>query len=411
MAKYRDISPLECSYLASDSKTQSYFVNQFIIEGKGSIQFSELQSAVKLAADANPGINVKLKGYWGKRYWSDEGFYPHVESYHSDWHGITQEGAKFSSKLIDCRKKPCAEVILLESTRPKIIFRTHHAVCDGAGTLHWIEEVFRALRHEALLGSNGRLCEWNIAQNYSVAKYNLAFHPWTPVKNQNNSDAIFEFNWQHFFIPGDVSKLVPKVIKTLADIAWEYKPKGYVCFRIPSDLRRLIDDHEIHIGNLTGSIDIEVKATQSIEDIAKIIINEKRKNKDLAVFPKNLWLAKWLPKFLFSPSANYYKKKYQAGHCNLTGIISHINKVKLENLSYKDFHATGMFGIPIPLEGVSASCGLIQNDTGIHGCITMPKSLASEKELAHITSLLINALSTEQSQFIREEKKLYLLKG
>src|SRR5690606_14346897 len=140
------------------------------------------------------------------------------------------------------------EVILFTSPQPKLIYRTHHAICDGAGMLHWIAEVFRALRNEKLLGSDGRLCEWDIAQDYSVAKSSLDFHPWIPVKNQNNSDSIFEFNWQHFFIAGDTPKLVPKVIKTLADAAWEYQPHGHVCFRIPSDLRRLIDDQKIHIG-------------------------------------------------------------------------------------------------------------------------------------------------------------------
>jgi len=411
MAKYRDVSPLECSYLASDSETQSYFVNQFIVEGKGSIKLIDLQRAVRKAAEINPGIRLKLKGYWGKRYWSDDGIFPHVESYHSNWGGLTQKDAGFLGRKIDCRNGPCAEVILLQSTRPKIIFRVHHAICDGAGTLHWIEEVFKALRDEQLEGSDGRSYEWEIAQEYSVAKPSIEIHPWAPVKNQRLDNALFEFNWQHFQIPGEATKITPKIIKILANLAWNHQPNGYVCFRIPSDLRRLVEDGNTHMGNLTGVIDIVVKPHHEVDDIAKIIISEKRKNKDLSVFPKNLWLANWLPKFMFSPSANYFKKQYKAGYCNLTGIISQLGKVKLESLSYPDFRATGLFAIPIPLEGVSASCGIIPNDTGIEICLSIPKSLINEVELAEIVEYIKKELGSEIVTEEKTNKNLYYLKS
>ena len=397
MSKFRNLSPLECSYLANDSKQQSVFVNQFVLSGEGHFDLPKWRAAIIKAADANPGIKLKLKGFWGKRYWDSEGAYPGLHHYKSEWSAENEQDLPFNGKPINCRQGPCAEIHLLESKYPKIVFRTHHALCDGAATLHWMQEVFRALRNEPLKGSNGRKTEIDIVKVFSVAKNPIYPHPWIPVlaanRNKNQTLFIEGAHWQTFSFQGDYSKIMSKIIVILGKLAWHNNPEGHISFRIPSDLRRLLEDQEVHLGNMTGAFDFELFPDQNPDDIYKHLLNAKRKNNDLSVFPKNLSFANWLPDFAFKTSNTYFEKQYRQGVCNISAIISYLGKVDLDLLSCAAFKAKHMFGIPLPLEGVSVSLGMmLLNEQELSICLSIPKSLANHQQLNYLIVKILSEL-------------------
>lgn len=425
MGKFRELSPMECTYLASDTPENSPFVNQFIVEGKGDkgeeLTLDALQNAVHRAADANPGIKLRLKGRWGYRYWDDKGLYPKVSEQRTKHTNLKDIASRFDGKPINCRYSPCAEVILIKvdtqqsnpvkpSKQSFLVFRVHHAICDGAGCLHWMQEVFRALNSVPLFRSAGRLCEWDVARNYNVQKYALDQHDWVPVKAAQQERQLFQTHWQCLSIEQKVQKPLAKLVYLFAQVAWETSPEGHVCFRIPSDLRRLIDDRDTHLGNLTGAIDIEVKAENTIEDIYQTLLKAKRRNLDLSVFPEHLWIANWLPKQAFIPKANFLKSRYAKGYCNITAIVSQLGKVNLESLSTPSFHARHVFGIPIPIEGVSLSCGMLQNNQGIDICLSAPESLMSPSQLEEL-SYRIKAALQENACIENPELNSPLLKA
>ncbi len=394
MARYRDVSPLEFSYLASDSKTRSWFVNQFVVEGKGNITLADLQHAVHKAAHANPGIHLKLAGRWSRRYWSDEGAFPIVYEAHQEWDACSEHNAFFQNSPINCRKDAVAEVILFKN---KIVFRTHHAICDGGGMMHWIQEVFRALRGENLAGSDGRLYDWALVKGYSFGKSRIPNHSWSPILPIQDNTALFQSHWLRFPLECKTPRLLARLIYLLARIPLEREPEAHLCFRIPSDLRRLLEDSEIHLGNLTGTIDLEITAIDTVESIYNKIINAKRKNDDLCAFNQNLGLVKWLPKSFFTPGSRYFKKRYQQGYCNISGIVSCFSHIKLDDFSCQTFQAHSVFAIPIPLEGVSVSCTLFQNNQNIQACLSIPKAFADSQQLEALATKLKQGLESEHT--------------
>jgi len=111
------------------------------------------------------------------------------------------------------------------------------------------------------------------------------------------------------------------------------------------------------------------------------------------VFPQNIALANWLPNFAFKTSPNYFEKQYQQGFCNISSIISYLGKVNLDLLKCDAFQAKHMFGIPIPLDGVSISMGMmLLNEQELSVCISTPKSLANHQQLNELVIKIITGL-------------------
>src|SRR5690606_1143608 len=94
------------------------------------------------------------------------------------WQGNDSHNKEMIDEPFNTREDVLSTVILFNNIQNngeinfKILFRIHHAICDGVGTLHWIKEVFRALREETLLGSRSDKNELDIIQqeNYPPAE-------------------------------------------------------------------------------------------------------------------------------------------------------------------------------------------------------------------------------------------------
>ncbi len=372
---------MEISYLASDTKDNSPYVNQFVVIGNGNISLVDMERAVFTAAQANPRIKLQLEGRWKNRRWKQAELIPEVIEYRQSWDGLSRDKAFFADKPLDCRKGPNAQVILNRAEQLHIIFRVHHAICDGAGMMHWIKEIFRALRSEELLGSLANMHDYQVAQNYFRAKPHLEAKPWSPINKPNLEAPLNEFIWKALSIQGDSGRLVPKLLCNIAKLCRESFPAGNVCIRIPSDLRRLVDDDGFQMGNLTGSIDFEILDSDNEDSLYKKILAYKRRNLDLSVFRNNLGIARWLPKLSFKPADKFFRKLYKNDQCNISAIISHLGKVKADSLATENFAPSAFYPIPIPIEGVSLSLGIVQLDSMTLICISIPKSFGDQDQL------------------------------
>ena len=393
MTKVRPLSPLECTYLAGDDANTSRMINQYVIEGIGTFSALEWKSAIEEAADANPGIKLKLKGHWFWRYWCDQGAYPRLKIYPSNWTGENNAGAGFDGQAINCRQSPCAEVHLLEGDYPKIIFRTHHAVMDGNATLFWIKEVFRALRAEKLEGSDATLTELDIIKKHEQQKADIFSGPWKSVfppakfkKDLSTSDLCI---WQSILFTNDADRVLPKALAFLDKKTRAlYGSDAKVIFRVPSDLRRLLNEQKYQLGNLVAALDFETTEKSDVKGIYINILKALKNKRDLAVFPKNLWLANWLPTRAFKPKPEHIQNLHQEGLCDITGILTHVGKVALSEFSYGSFKATNIYALPLPLPGVSLSCVFLAHDKGLSLCMSASANLASHEDLKQLAQEL-----------------------
>ena len=384
MSFYRKPSPLEITYSGSDTKETSPFVNQFIIEGEGIFELSDWEDAVEKVAKANPGSRLRLKGLLGWKYWDDKGPLPKVIEIDTDWDGASSEGAPIIGNPISIRKGPTAEIILMKSKTPRVLFRTHHSITDGIGTIYWILEIFRALRGEPLLGSTGTYNEWDIAKSRDYPPRPVVEGNCIPVTSPSQNPSNQGCHWARLTLPGRHSKILANLVKIFSNIAWKNNSgKGKVIFRIPSNLRGYAEEGApFSMANNSGVIDLEVNQDMSVSDIQQEISRSMETNEDLSVFPKIMYLVNWVPASLFKFRPELTEKKHSDCSYRMTGIVSFLGVIDLNYFSYDKFTGKCAYGVPIPLEDRSLIVGFSLNAlNGLDAVISMPKALATMDEI------------------------------
>lgn len=377
----------EPSYLACDNGKESPYVNQFFVEGKGKVTKDAMERAIQVAHEKNPGISLKLKGRWAWRYWALNPEHPIVIEYQGPWQGNDSSNKEMIDEPFNTRRDVLCTVILFNNIQNngeinfKILFRIHHAICDGVGTLHWIKEVFRALREETLLGSRSDKNELDIIQqeNYPPAETLLTESlPVFPISTRPEARGC---HWIQVRWPGKDTKILAKLIFILKNIAEEQHGKGKTTFRIPADLRRYLskeDKATAQLVNMSGLFDLRFDSDVSVNDIQNTIIKTMRNKQDLSVYPKKLSkLTPFLPTSVFLPKAEFLKDIHTKGICHITGTISYVGKANLTEYSCPGFQALGMYAIPMPLEDKSIYIGLFTDDAGIQAVLSAPNALSN----------------------------------
>lgn len=397
MSFFRSLSPLEASFIASNQPGYSPFINQFIIEGEGKLVLDEWQKAIELATKANITVKTKLNGLWGWRYWGDDGPTPVVRYISTDWDGLSSEAAPEIFSAIDPVSGPNTEIVLIESNkagderqRPKVLFRTHHGITDGKGMLHFMEECFRALRGEPLLGSPGTTNEWDIVKLHNPVKRTIKEGNCIPLTPPSKTPNEPKCRWIRCQWPGKHTKITPKLMLATSVLAKKNNASdGRVLFRIPSDLRRYLGkDAPFSMANTTGALDLEVLDESTPQSIQSEIVNGMRNQSDLSVFPKSMFLVNWLPKALFTTTPAVLANRHRKGTYRMTGSISYLGEVNMEALQYNHFHTTALYGVPMPLENRGIFIGASSTKDTLTLTLGTPKALATHDELVCIAEQL-----------------------
>ena len=69
----------------------------------------------------------------------------------------------------------------------------------------------------------------------------------------------------------------------------------------------------------------------------------------------------------------------------MTGIISFLGEMDMEDFSYEKFKGKCFYGIPIPLEDRSITIGLTLNSgNGLDAVVNVPNALATQDELEQL---------------------------
>lgn len=398
MSYFRKISPVEATHIAKDLIPNGQFVNQFFIEGKlaehaKDFNVQQWQNAVDLAAKANPGICLQLRGRWGFRYWRHIQKTPQVIYLECEWNTLSSQGFDTLAPFIDPRSENTSSIVLIKpsakseiNTQQKVVilFRIHHGICDGAATAHWIQEVFRALRGEVLLGSASTLNELNIIKRTDYPKptvFRGRCLPVFPVSSQAEKAGCHwvKLNWQH-----SEQRILAKLLFVLRKIAVEQHGEGRTVFRLTSDLRHYLTEEEkkiIQLSNLSGFFDIEVKQEDSIKRIQFNIIKALRKHHDLSIFPKRMFsLAAWLPSSVFNIKPKDAENLHKRGICNITAMIGYANHIDLDAVSYADFTAQHAYAIPMAIADKSIFMGIASSPNGIDVILSAPNALSTISE-------------------------------
>ncbi|MBN1497129.1 MAG: hypothetical protein JXA07_10195 [Spirochaetes bacterium] len=368
----RPLSAAERIWLCYDRAFVPY-ANQCVLDGSGHIDHDQLENAVAIASEANPGSRLVLEGRLGRARWVDSHVTPRVRSVPAEtWDGRGPDNAPFLSDPLPSRGPTC-EVVRAEGPVPRLIFRTNHGVMDGMGTLIWVEDIFRVLRGEDPLGSSSTLTEYDVIRN--VSDRSVKMHPLNSIAPTGGAGwPVAGMIWKRLTLPGLQQNLMGKIATTLAGSAWRY---GDGAFRVavPVDERfRCAGTRST--GNLAMAIYIEVSRNSTPESIDYEIPRQLFNNNDCVAIKGGDFL-EHVPIWLIAKGLAFFTRlQYLTGRYSVSALISSLCQANANDFHGGGFRTETMFFIPPRLEGLPVFVSLARGTDVIEMIVSVPRVLA-----------------------------------
>jgi hypothetical protein len=328
---------------------------ELVLEGSGTLNTETLRRAVEVAARANPGSRVRLRGMLGFTRWVDSGIAPDVRELPAPgWDARSERGAQLLEEKFDALGGgPICRVIHIPGNPARIVFQALHAAVDGRSLQHWVSEVFRALRGETLLGSPCTYRDWDIIGKFqnkvdseALEEAAKATRPNIPVihcSSPRNPGA--QYVWRTVVLPTLVPNVIAKFAVFLA--AWARRnASGHVSFIVPVDLRTLREE-VLSLGNLTGYLMIPIEPGASTRQVGRQLSLRVRQHADCHR-TRILKLLTWLPMQLIcrSIAKNLERTLYETVPDAVSGGVVSMGTVSLATFCAPQFNCT--LAIPIP---------------------------------------------------------------
>lgn len=366
------------------------FANQVLIEGEGVLNKAHWQSAIEKASEANPGSRLVLSGGLKFSQWIDSGKAPQLREVDgTNWTGFDQEGAPFLLDKLSSNKGPTCEVLLVKGTPQRILFRTLHAVMDGHGTMTWMEDIFRALRGEKIIGSDSPITAVELAQSFQdkprTGFPNEHIAPTGKAKGDEQGTL-----WRRIKFNGIYSHIMAKVAVLMAQEARRHA-NGDVRFDIPVDMRRRKKKLR-STGNLTNSIHLDVSPDATPRELAANIVKQLYERRD-GMLPKESPWHDFIPLwFMRLISRNMIKKYHTKGRYGLTGVISNLGRLPINQYEGGGFRATTGFFVPPNMEYIPFFMTFTEVGKTTEMALSMPRVLGNEGRLDGIIEYISKSL-------------------
>jgi hypothetical protein len=351
---------------------------------------------VEKAAQANPGSRVRLRGVLGFSRWVDSCIAPEVREIHAPaWDGRSERGAAFLEERFDALAGgPICSVLYVRGSPAHIVFRALHAAVDGRSLLHWMAEVFRALRGEPLLGSPCTYIEWDIMRKFQDkvnrdALEGPSTEPNLPViPCSSPREARLRYIWRAVVFPKIIPNVLPKFAIFLAEYA-RRNAQGRVCFTVPVDLRTLREE-VLSLGNLTGYLGIPIDPGDTTRHFSRQLSLRVRNYTD-CYRPDILKKLPWVPVRTIRRAIGRTMQRslYEAVPDAMSGGVVSMGSFPLQHLSTPEF--TSLQLIPIP--GFAGKLNVVTIFTQRHTVTTFaaPESYNVEGQL----DALLDAFQSE----------------
>jgi len=403
---YREASPNEKLYIASQ-KCFSPLNIQCVFEGKGSIVLPELKQAVRLAADHCPGAKLVYKN----GFWIESDLYPKVFELTSDtFNGYNFEVLNLANQKMDVYTSPPIEVIVLKGKTQGLIFRIFHGLMDGKGALLWIENVFRALRGQAVMDMDSKHTDLSFLKTQSYTRYKSLHLPHINVfKNNKETNTYSDINTLRVSIEGDYKSLLAKVAKVFTD---HFEDTSSL-FMVPVSLRSL-DESMQTTANMVLPIFLHTRKEETYKSISQQLIKKIAQKKYLNLNNANLGILRFLP----TPSLAYILKAVGT-YCNKTrkhltsGTLSYVGRYDEKEFSTPSFTCRTFYSMPLCTPFSPVSVVMYKNTHSIEISISHYRSVISEDQMNAIARDLVEEVkeirlynSLNNTTKIQSEKSL-----
>lgn len=386
----RLLSPVERIWLVAD-RLEPPFAPALVLEGEGELDLAALSAAVERAAEANPGARVVLRGWLSRSRWVGTGPMPRVERVEgAGWDARSGEEAPFLDRPLDPRRGPVLEVLLVPGSVTRLVFRVHHAVMDGRGLFHFVEDVFRALRGEALEGSSSEQTDLELARRLApdpAARRREDCLAPTGARRGGDTKSV----WRRVSIPGTFSRALPRVLCCVARHARSFGT-GEVRIGVPVDLRGRTDA-ERSTANLTGILDLDLPAQATVASVQAALEQALAQHR-AAAFVLEAEFIRGVPLWLATAVARASTRRVcRNDRYESSGTVSNLGRVPVERFAGGGFATRAAFFVPPGTASHACFIVLCGHPEGLEAVVTMPGDLASEGRLDELLDALGAALA------------------
>ncbi|MEZ4269459.1 MAG: hypothetical protein R3F39_24120 [Myxococcota bacterium] len=390
----RRLSPVERVWLVADAM-EPPFAPVFVLEGEGALDPVAFERAVELAAAVNPGVAVVLRGWVGWTRWVGTGPAPRVRSADgSGWDGRGPGGAPWLAEPMDPRRGPVLDFTLLSGPTPRVLVRMHHSAMDGRGLFVFLDDLFSALRGEALVGSPSEVTDLELARRLAPAKNPRRVEDCLAPTGER-SGAETSSTWRRLSVPGRFSRILPTVLCCLAREARRHAT-GEVRIGVPVDLRARADADR-STANLTGIVDLEVPEGAT-PDSVQATLDAALASHRAAAFVLEAEFILGVPLWLATAVARASTRRVcRKNRYDSSGTVSNLGRVPIERFSGGGFRTKTAFFIPPGTPSHACFIILCGHEQGIEAVVTMPGDLASDDRLDALMVRLNDALVAASS--------------
>lgn len=361
----------------------------FVIEGLGVLPEARWQQALGCVTTLHPGTRLRITGRRGKTRWCCDGaptrlrFVDHVL-----WDSRSEIGAEFIQALpLSLEAGPSSELIITQSqNRCVVIVRALHAVMDGRGALFFLQELFRALRGESLLGTNAFFSDVDLIRSVGTTK-STSKHRKTVALTGSAQGGERGDTWRRITLFGQHKNVLARVAKAMAIFTHQHSDLPAL-IAVPIDLRRHAPALHSTL-NFSSMLLIGLCKHETAEDFQQKLndmLLQKMETFYMQVFN---WIKllplHWLDR-LVSRTLKNEKNKTPLE----TAVLSNLGLCAADAFSCDGFQAETLYGIP--LKG-STFCFLFGTKDRLEITLGMPKNVASNGRLDAFLDFLQDELT------------------
>lgn len=390
MTRYRRrLSPYERLWIAAQTSGLTT-----LVEGSGALSASALRRAVDIATAANPGSRLTLTGIGPWCTWVESDVPPSIEEVDgSQWDGTSSLDAPFTDRAhMNPKQAPSTSYVIVHGPTPRLVQRTHHATMDGIGALHFLQDVFRALRGESVIGARGQETDMELARRLGGRRHQPDFNCLKPFAQP--STGVSGSLWQRIRVHGQQRpQPLARVLHTIAAIARENGP-GHVLVDLPVNMRRHFPDIR-NTGNLTGSLRLGIPAGLELAEIAALIdgqLAEHRHADPVISAQPFLYTPLWLMRRVAQAKA---RQAVRQDRFVPTAVVSNVGRIDTAALSAPGFTAESAIIIPPGYDGVPLFLLITGHARGFDISARAPRALAADGQLKTLLQRLAAALSAD----------------
>ena len=373
----RAVSGVERFFLAAERFDATAPYINAIAEGRGELSLEAVQTAVRAAAAAHPGMMLRLRGALGRACWETVDDAPQVSLVDgSPWDGLSPAGAPFLDRPLDVHSGATCEALLVPGPVTRLVLRLHHAVTDGTGTMLFLLDIFRALRGEPLAGSlAGPLTAESVVRELRARPEPLSKMLFASVTGAPEK-TVAGRTWRRVTVAKHGSGLLPRLVEGLIRSAGAHG-EGPWRVNVTVDLRRHCPGVRCS-ANLSGGLMLDGGpgdfSVDAVADHIGSLLDEKREARQIASFEPLRWLPLGL---LARVLRNNERMMLERGAYSASAVVSNLGRQSLRSIDAPGWEPSGLFVAPPGTLGLPWFLAAVGHENGLELCATAPNALAT----------------------------------